>query len=501
MIATRSAQPPARSIGLGAKLAYGFGSIAYGIKDNGFSTFLLLFYNQVIGVSAEKVGFAIMVALILDAFVDPVIGTLSDNLKSRWGRRHPFMYAAAIPVALSYLLLWNPPIGRGEGMILLWLFGTAVLVRTAISCYEVPSAALAPELTPDYNERTSILGYRYLFGWIGGMGMLLLTYAVFLASTPEYPNGVLNPEGYRRYAVVAGSVMAAAILISALGTHALIKTLPPRIETHSATLGDIFRSMRQSLRNRAFLILMLWGVFTYANQGIHFTLSASYLNIFVWLFKPDWLFIFTFAVMVGVLIAFLIATPVSRKLGKLRACIWFGALFLIFNAAPYILRHFGLFFHPGDPRLLPALMVFEVIQDAFSVASMIIGASMMSDVVEDDEVRTGQRKEGLFFAGSFFMQKCATGVGTGLSGLILAAAHFPAHAQPGLVPAASVDSLAIIFVVASLLLGGAGLLVASRFPIGEKDHEERLAILAERASHIAPLPASEPEIPIIPNRT
>ena len=89
--------PPAAHLGIGTKLAYGFGSIAYGIKDNGFSTLLLLFYNQVIGLRADLVGLAIMIALVLDAFIDPVIGHLSDHTRSRWGRRHPYMYAAAIP--------------------------------------------------------------------------------------------------------------------------------------------------------------------------------------------------------------------------------------------------------------------------------------------------------------------------------------------------------------------------------------------------------------------
>src|SRR5579863_3366064 len=91
------------------KLFYGLGTVAFGVKDNGFSYLLLPFYNQVVGLPPYLVGLAILVAMIFDALMDPIIGQVSDHWRSRWGRRHPFMYAAALPVAVSYLLLWNPP--------------------------------------------------------------------------------------------------------------------------------------------------------------------------------------------------------------------------------------------------------------------------------------------------------------------------------------------------------------------------------------------------------
>ncbi len=138
------------------KLFYGFGSVAFGIKDNGFQTILLLFYNQVIGLPAQLVGAAIMMALFIDAFLDPIVGQISDNLRTRWGRRHPFMYASALPVAVSYLLLWNPPHWSQTAMFF-YLVAVAVVVRTFITCYEIPSAALAPELTDDYDQRTAFL--------------------------------------------------------------------------------------------------------------------------------------------------------------------------------------------------------------------------------------------------------------------------------------------------------------------------------------------------------
>jgi MFS family permease len=186
---------------------HGLGSIAYGVKDNGFSTFLLLFYNQVLGMDAKLVSFALMLALVLDAFVDPVIGYLSDQTHTRWGRRLPWLYLAPIPLAFAWFALWTPGTDGTPGF---WhLVIVAVIVRSLVSCCEVPSVALLPELTRDYDERTTLMRYRYLFGWAGGLLMLFLAYDVFLAKS------LLQVEGYYQYGLVGGLLMAATVLISA----------------------------------------------------------------------------------------------------------------------------------------------------------------------------------------------------------------------------------------------------------------------------------------------
>ena len=479
-----------RKLRLGTKLTYGFGSIAYGIKDNGFSTLLLLFYNQVIGLRADLVGLAIMVALVLDAFIDPVIGHFSDHSSTRWGRRHPFMYAAALPVGILYLLLWNPPTGS-QGETLAYLIGVAILVRTAISAYEVPSAALAPELTSDYHERTSILGWRYLFGWLGGMGMLLLTFAVILAPTPEFPVGQLNPAGYRTYALIAAIIMTLAILISSLGTHREIAQLP-RVAVTRPPLRETFTGIVRTLRHRPFLILLAAGVCAYTAQGLNFAL-ATYLNTFFWGLRGAVLVQYTLVIIPGVVLAFVFASLGSRRWGKRRTAAAAFIAYPLLSGAPYLLRLFGPFPANGSPMLMPALSIFFALATASAVGGAILGASMVADVVEDAQRKTAERSEGLFFAGSFFMQKCTAGLGLFLSGTILSIVGFPAGAVPGRVAAPVLATLALTYSGAILLLSLAASLIVSRFPLGdEKEHEERLAELAEHLSHTNPLPGSEP---------
>jgi Na+/melibiose symporter-like transporter len=126
-------------VSVGRKIAYGIGSVAFGVKNNGFDYFFLIFYSQVMGVSAYLVSLAIMIALMVDALSDPLIGYLSDNTRSRWGRRHPFMYAAAAPAAVAYYFVWNPPVGLEGDALFPYIVTIAVLVRTLITVYEIPS--------------------------------------------------------------------------------------------------------------------------------------------------------------------------------------------------------------------------------------------------------------------------------------------------------------------------------------------------------------------------
>lgn len=214
------------------KVAHGFGSIAYGVKDNGFSTFLLLYYNQVLGMDAKLVSLALMLALILDAFIDPVIGHLSDRTYTRWGRRLPWLYAAPVPLAFAWVMMWSPP--AGEAPSFAGLVGIAIAVRVLLSACEVPSISLVPEITADYDERTTLFRYRALGGWIGGLGMMALAYTVFLSG----PDGMLRREGYYAFGVFGAVLMAVSVIGSALGQHRLVARLPVR-SSKASTISAI----------------------------------------------------------------------------------------------------------------------------------------------------------------------------------------------------------------------------------------------------------------------
>jgi GPH family glycoside/pentoside/hexuronide:cation symporter len=475
--------PADRRLRAPVTLAYGFGSVAYGVKDAGFGTFLLIFYNQVVGVDPGTVGLVIMAALVLDAFVDPAVGLLSDRTRSAWGRRHPWMYASALPIAIGWLLLWNPPAALTESMKLIWLFVTAVVVRSAVSAYEVPSQALTPELTQDYDERTRITAYRYLFGWIGGLSILLLAYRVFLVPSARYPNGLLNADGYHHLAYTSAGLMLVAILVSALGTHREIGRLP-KVAISTQSFGDNMRDLWETVHNRGFVVLMLAGVCAYTNQGIGYALSTYFYN-YVWQFAPWALGLLPFALFVGAGAAFIVAPRVGRRTSKPPAACAFVLAAVVFQVTPYLLRFADVLPEIGSASLVTLLFAFFATSTMLTVSSFILAASMMADVVEESQSRTGRRNEGVFFAGSFFVQKCTSGVGIFAAGVILSIAQFPKSALAGTVPVATLDRLTLLYIAIYTLLALTAAVLFTRFPFGRREHEERLARLADATTDTA----------------
>lgn len=475
MNASAAAVPKTRRLPVWLKATHGLGSIAYGVKDNGFSTFLLLFYNQVVGLDAGIVGTAIMVALIADAFVDPVIGELTDRTRSRWGRRLPWLYIAPVPLAIAWMLLWHPP-AMSDSMTVLWLIGFAIIVRTLVSCCEVPSVAIVPELTADYDERTIIMRYRFLFGWGGGLLILLLAYGVFFGG----PKGLVDPDGYGPYALTGALMMLGAVVISAAGQHRRIAVSNLADVKPVMTLRQVLGEMRDTLSNRAFLWLVFAALFGFVNQGITFSMT-NYLLGFFWQLTQGELIAYVFLLFGSMIAAFLFVAPLSARLGKRDGAIVAGAIALLVNSGMYLAWIQGVF--PGLPGKPSAAVMFALvfISNSFSIMLMILSSSMMADVVEASQSETGRRSEGLFFAGYFFMQKCATGIGIFIAGLILSFGAFPASAKPGEIERAVLGDLALGYALAVLVIGTLGLIVMRRFPISRADHEARLALLDDTA--------------------
>lgn len=456
---------------LRTKLFYGLGSVAFGVKDNGFQTILLLFYNQVIHLPAIMVGVALAIALMVDAFIDPVVGHFSDNLRTRWGRRHPLMYASALPVAVGYLLLWNPP-HWSQGAMFLYLIVIAIFVRTLITFYEIPSSALAPELARDYDQRTSFMGYRLFFAWYGGMTMFALAFLVFLRPDATHKVGQLNETGYSHYGITAAIVMFLAIVISAMGTHKFIPRL--RVpEERRGTLLDYFREILRIMNNRAFLNLMQAGIFFYFATGVVFALN-TYVFTYIWQLSAVQIFILSLSTFLAVLLGFAVAIPASKRFGKRDGGIVMFVVGITIAVIPLMLRMAGVFLPNDSPQLLPALFVFNMVGGGLSIGASIPLVAMLADVVEDSELTTGKRSEGVFFAGSSFMQKTASGLGLLGSGAILALAHFPANAVPGKVAPETLQSFGTIYLAAILILYGIAALLLRRFPISRESHEANL---------------------------
>ena len=467
--------PAAERLPLRIKLGNGVGSIAYGVKDNGFAVLLLLFYSQVLGLEAGLVGLVLLVALLLDALIDPLVGYWSDKTHSKWGKRHPWMYAAILPMAAAWVMLWHPP-AVSDGWLYGYLLLFAFLMRAAVSCYEIPALSVVPGLTSDYDERTSITRWRFIFAWAGGLAMLMLAFGVFLVPSERYPVGQLNLDGYGYYGWTGGALMIGAALISALTTHKRIARLDSAPPVH-LPLGQTIRKIGRTLANHAFLILLATTLFNYVNLGITYS-ANTYILTYYWEMPQAGFLAYSVSLFVGVIGAFLLIGFLQSRIEKRIGAVACMMLSLVFGLSPYLLRFTGWFPENGQPLLIPLLFTLITISNGLAVAAGMLTQSMGADIIEASQERTGERTEGLFFSAYFFTQKCATGIGIFLAGTIVSASGFPAKAQPGEVPQAVLDQFTLYFIVAVAMISVSAIIAVSRFPITRADHQRRIANLA-----------------------
>ncbi len=451
------------------KLVHGFGAVAFGVKDSGFSFFLLIFYNQALGMDPGMVSLALALALVIDAFVDPLLGNLSDRTWSRWGRRLPWLYAAPIPLAFAWVLLWHPPGGGTPGF--LELLAIAVSVRVLLSACEVPSVSLLPEITADYDERTTLFRYRYLFGWCGGLVMMFLAYFVFMPGA----EGLLQPDGYLWFGLVGAMLMVVSVLGSALGQHRLVAGYPVS-KAPPFTWRGAFGEIVDAFSEKAFLIFAAGALAAYISQGLTFSLT-NYLNIFVWRFDTAELRFFPIILFLSVILMFFIVGPMHRRWGKPRSAV-IGAL----GSLSVILVPFGLYLADlwptvGTPLSAALFYGFLLVSNTLGVVVMISGSSMIAEIVEAYQERTGRRAEGSFYSGNWFVQKCATGGGILLGGQVIALSNLPARASPDAVSQEVVTQIILLYCGSITVLGLIAAYWLGRFPIDRAQHEARLAAL------------------------
>jgi GPH family glycoside/pentoside/hexuronide:cation symporter len=449
------------------KVMHGFGAVAFGVKDGGFSFFLLPFYNLVLGVDAGIVGAALATALIIDAFADPLIGHLSDRTYTRWGRRLPWLYIAPIPLALAWALLWSPPF---TGVPSFWeIVALAVGVRLLLSACEVPSISMVPEITNDYVERTTLFRYRFLSGWVGGLTMSVLAFTVFLPT----PESQLQPDGYAVFGMVGAVAILVSVIGSAIGQHRYVARLPDNAPP-PFSLSLAFADIIEAFRERAFVIFAYGALAAYISQGV--TLSITlYVIRYVWQFSELAFKLYPLALGLSVVAMFMIVGPLHRRFGKPASGAGGALAALAIAGTPYILYLTGLWPQTGGALSTSLFIAFMVAANTAGVVSIISATSMVAEIVEAFEERTGKRAEGTFYAGNWLIQKSATGGGILLTSLIVEAIGLaPGTAQAAVAPEV-VANLALAYLLVTAVLAVTGAFWLARFPITRADHEARIA--------------------------
>ncbi|MEM7078866.1 MAG: MFS transporter [Pseudomonadota bacterium] len=393
------------------------GMIPIALKEFAFTTFVLLFYNQVLGMPASLASAALFVALVVDSISDPLVGSYSDNFRHRLGRRHPLMLVAALPLSIAIWCLFSPPPWQGSALFV-WLLTFTVATRLCFTFFAVPWNALFSELSDDYEERSQLLAYRFAVGWIVGISFVYVTYGVIFVATEEYPQGQLNSEAYGSFALLLALLIFAGASATTWLTRGQVRYL--RQPTGARIPFDLrlaWRDVRLALRNRDLRILFFAVLASAVVGGTNQALQI-YMSTYFWGFSGEHLQFMALAAFGG-LFAFLFVSPLQKRFDKKYLLVGAAVVIMLVTAMPVTLRLLELAPLNGSPELIALIVGTAIINSFLGTLALIMFASMVADAVDLQEYETGLRQEGMFNSVMTFSGKLTTGAGVVIAGVLL----------------------------------------------------------------------------------
>lgn len=478
---TPTAPAAAERLPLKTKLAFGVGSAAEVIALYAVSSFALLYYNQVLGVPAHWIGIAISLSLVLDGLTEPVVGAWSDRTKSKLGRRHPWMYAAPVPIALTFYGIFNPPAGLEPLGLSIWCGVFVSLLRQVMTFFHTPHLALGAELSPNYLERSKVMAYNSFFTWAGGSAMTWIALSYFFPSTPEYPRGLLNPEPWSNFAVTMALTIVTVLFCSAWFTRDRIPFLPqPAADVKPFSPAEFFADVWKALRNRNYVWLLIGYFFLSMMIGLKEGLRL-YTATFYWGLASEELRWFVIGSFVGYATAFLFAARMHGRFDKRATLVWGAVAYALTTAAPLVAGVTGVL-SSETPNLLAILIAWSALSYG-SLSVLQIGAmSALADIADENELRFGVRQEGILYSTRALAAKIDQAIGSVLAGFVLLMIAFPEKARPGAVADGVLFNLAVWDGIVAAVPGLIAALCYARYSINRQTFEEtRVALIAKRA--------------------
>lgn len=450
------------------KIGFTLGDYASNIYWQSVSIFLMFFYTDAVGLSAATAGLIYMIASIVDAFADPVMGGIADRTRTKRGRYRPYIIFGCVPLGLSFILLyWRPPI---EGLWLtLWMLVSHIIFRFAYTAVTIPFTSLNARLTSSSDERSTIAGYRMIFGVLAASTISLLT----LPLVTRFGGVATNPAGWT-WAAVAFAVVATAIY--PLVYYIVREPAEPETPEPKLSFAGYWRALAP---NRAFWVLI-------ACTCVAFVGAVAVGDAMIYYFK----YYLNDAAAVGNAYAAmsmvgLIAIPawvwVTKFIGKRN--VWFAA------------SAWGLaclsFFALVDIRSPGLMTAWLVVQSVGALGLSFTFWSMLPDTIEYGEWRTGLRTESFIFGLFQFFLKVALGVGTGLFGVLFDWVGYQANVAQTPETLTGLKWLIVILPAIGTALGG---LIMILYPLRKGVHEDIVEQLGARRNAepetLNPLPAS-----------
>jgi len=432
------------------RVLYGAGGICDSVKSVASGLYLLFFYTTVLGLPGRLVGIAAALGLLWDALSDPIIGGLSDGSRSSL-RRHGWMAAGAVGMAAGFIALFTPPAGLSTRQLFAWLLGTSVLLRTSQSMFTVPYYALGAELSPTYDGRTMVAGYRAAAIQVGAMIASGLAAALFFPAATG-AGSRFAAESYASMAVTLGVLMCGAGVVATAGTWRF------RTEPGGSRSVGPKAPWKAVVRNRSFALLAGANIAYFLAMVFSAVLLIYFLTYYAGIESGRIIGLCQFALYGGAIAGTLGWTQLAREFDKHR---------LYFAAGMVLAGLLAGLFWVAAPGLLNeqtryAVLVFgHAAIGATAAGPAVLAPSMLADVAEEHELLSGHRSDGMFFGVFSAGQQIATGLAAALAGSLV-------DGYAGLVPGSTVQSAATAarvgvlacFLPGALVLVSAGIILA-----------------------------------------
>ncbi len=426
------------------RILYGAGGAVYAAKEAAYTMFVLLFYTQVLGLSGTITGIIIAISLVWDGISDPLVGSLSDRLRSRWGRRHPFLAFSIIPAGLGFVGLFNPPAAviTEQGLLAAWLLFWSLWVRTFVTTYSIPHLALSAEITSDYHDRSQVLGARLAFMFLFSV-LLPATALLLIFPAQGAEDGRFIADNYPLYGLFTCAVVWLTASATTFGTRAHIRSsLDAQVPRGQGDhLLGLTRDLMRTLSNRKFRLILGYEFAAMASYGV-----VASLNMLVWTFfwefsAEDVSLILSLPSLLAIALVLLTLKPLSRRFPKHRL-MQFALIGMILDCLwLYPPKLAGLLPENGSPLVFGMNFVFMLIFMYCFLLRGINTQSVVADITDEHELDHGLRQEAGFFSMINFTNKAATVMGPLYGGLVLDVVGLHAGMRPGELSDATLNGL------------------------------------------------------------
>lgn len=462
------------------KLAYGAGDMGPAMTANLLAFFLMFFFTNVAGMNPALAGSVLMIGKIFDAINDPIVGVMSDRTKSKWGRRLPWMLYGGIPFGLIFFLQWVvPQFSPDPNVNQWWLFAYYVAIGIIFNIFytivNLPYTALTPEVTQDYNERTNLNTFRFFFSIGGSILSLIVAQLIFAAFQTEAAGACTgNTTQYSVLGLVTAIMSTLPLYWCVFGVKKRVLNAERQRIAAQTSLEEplpIGQQIKIALNNRPFQFVI--GIYFCSWLAVQMTASIIPYYVINYMKLSETQFTQAMLAVQGTALAMLFVWErVSKRYGK-KAVYFMGNGF-------WIIAQFGLYLIKPDQV---GLMYVLAVMAGFGVSvAYLVPWSMVPDVIEWDELETGQRREGVFYAFMVLLQKFGLALGLFLLGQGLALAGF--KEKTGCVipdqPQSAIDAIRLAIGPIPTVILILGIILAYFYPITQAKHQAILLQLAER---------------------